>query len=515
MKKYILLFAIVLNLSVANAQGVTDAVRYAQENLSGTARFVAMSGAFGALGGDLSSMNINPAGSAVFSNNKIGGTFTSFNKKNSSDYFGSTNNQSDSNFDVSQLGGVFVFEDPSGTKNWRKLSFGMNYENTNSFDNSQFSKGTNPKNSISEYFLSYANANETVGGIFLDIPKNSFYDDLSYADQQAFLGIIGNVIRPNQLLDNNDSYLSNSPGGNYKHENTVVTNGYNGKLTFNGAASYKDKILIGMNFNTHFTDVRVSSKFLETNTNSFTNGMKNLSFTNDLYTYGSGLSLNIGMIGKVTNEFRAGLAWESPTWYTLTDEFTQTLSTNGLNFIDYTKNTVNTYPIIAGQSQANPDSNVTILYPTYKLQTPSKTTASLAYIFGKKGLISIDYAIKDYSNTNYKGKDTVTLAVNKTMSTVLNSSSEIRVGAEYRIKQVSFRAGLRNEQSPYKDKKIMSDLQGYSAGIGYSFGDTILDLSFSQSKRTSQQGFFQQGFNDGAKIQTLNNNVALSLIFEL
>jgi hypothetical protein len=505
MKKYILLFVLVLNLSVVNAQGVTDAVRYAQENLSGTARFSAMSGAFGALGGDLSSMNINPAGSAVFSNNKIGGTFTSFNKKNSSDYFGTVNKQSDSNFDISQLGGVFVFEDASGTKNWRKLSFGINYENTNSFDNSQFSKGTNPTNSVSNYFLSYANANANQNVIPLDLVENGFYDDLNFADQQAFLGYQGYVINPNNIT-NTTFYVANNPGGNYKQENVIISNGYNGKLTFNSAASYKDKLLIGANFNTHFTDYRQSSRFTESNSNSATSGLRNLTFSNDLYAYGSGLSFNVGAIVKLDKGIRAGLAWESPTWYTLNDELKQDLRTTGFNYGS---------PSIPGLSDVNPDSDVTIIYPIYKLQTPSKTTASLAYVFGKKGLISVDYAVKDYSNTNYKGKDARTLAVNKTMSTVLNSSSEIRVGAEYRINQVSLRAGLRNEQSPYKDKKIMSDLQGYSAGIGYNFGDTILDLSFSQSKRTSQQGFFQQGFTDGAKIQTLNNNVGLSLIFEL
>ena len=66
MKKYIFLFALGLTASIAQSQEVSDALLYSQENLNGTARFRAMSGAFGALGGDLSSINVNPAGSAVF-----------------------------------------------------------------------------------------------------------------------------------------------------------------------------------------------------------------------------------------------------------------------------------------------------------------------------------------------------------------------------------------------------------------------------------------------------------------
>ena len=40
------------------------------DNSVGSARFQSMGGAFGALGGDLSAININPAGSAVFIDNQ-------------------------------------------------------------------------------------------------------------------------------------------------------------------------------------------------------------------------------------------------------------------------------------------------------------------------------------------------------------------------------------------------------------------------------------------------------------
>ena len=41
-------------------------VLFTKENIDGTARFNAMSGAFGALGGDMSAIESNPAGAAVF-----------------------------------------------------------------------------------------------------------------------------------------------------------------------------------------------------------------------------------------------------------------------------------------------------------------------------------------------------------------------------------------------------------------------------------------------------------------
>src|SRR3970282_3031623 len=107
MKKYIFLLFAGFTFSAPQSQEIIAAVRYAQDNLSGTARFREMGGAFGALGGDLSSINVNPAGSAIFSNNQITLTLSSFNPKNNSNYFGTNTSASDNSFDMNQTGGVF------------------------------------------------------------------------------------------------------------------------------------------------------------------------------------------------------------------------------------------------------------------------------------------------------------------------------------------------------------------------------------------------------------------------
>ena len=46
----------------AFSQSQLDAFKYSQTELNGTARYLGMGGAFGALGGDISAMNTNPAG---------------------------------------------------------------------------------------------------------------------------------------------------------------------------------------------------------------------------------------------------------------------------------------------------------------------------------------------------------------------------------------------------------------------------------------------------------------------
>ena len=63
MKKNILTIGFCLATTFAIAQNHTDGLRYSMEELSGTARFKGMSGAFSSLGGDFSSISQNPAGS--------------------------------------------------------------------------------------------------------------------------------------------------------------------------------------------------------------------------------------------------------------------------------------------------------------------------------------------------------------------------------------------------------------------------------------------------------------------
>ena len=69
-----------------------------------------MGGAFGALGGDLSAININPAGSAVFNTNQYVLSFSNNEKKINTNFFNSLNSKTSSKFSVNNGGGVWVFE---------------------------------------------------------------------------------------------------------------------------------------------------------------------------------------------------------------------------------------------------------------------------------------------------------------------------------------------------------------------------------------------------------------------
>ncbi|MDR0420062.1 MAG: hypothetical protein LBH30_01205, partial [Prevotellaceae bacterium] len=63
---YVAVAVVVLSATKSFAQDRYDAVRWSQYFYDGTARFSAMGGAFGALGGDFASISVNPAGAGVY-----------------------------------------------------------------------------------------------------------------------------------------------------------------------------------------------------------------------------------------------------------------------------------------------------------------------------------------------------------------------------------------------------------------------------------------------------------------
>jgi hypothetical protein len=499
MKQYLYIAAFSLAALTTYAQQdlntAQDAVRMSQDNLTGTARFRAMSGAFGALGGDLSAININPAGSAIFNYNSATGSLSSYNTHNKARYFGSTAEKNDNTFDLNQLGVVFVFNNTNQEAAWKKFAVAINYENTNSFDNSIFAAGVNSNSNIDRYFLRYANGIGDEGGIPLNSLDNAYFEQLNYIDQQAYLGYNGYIFNPEEDVPGNTSYISNVPAGSNYQENFMVTSGFNGKVAFNIAGQLQDFLYLGMNLNVHFTDYLKTTSYYEQFNGAGANDLQWAEFNNERYTYGGGFSFNLGAIAKVTERLRLGLAYQSPTWYRLQDEIRQNIIVNNGGDVIIT------------------DPGIVMILDDYSLKTPGKYTGSLAYVFGKNGLISIDYSLKDYANAKFSNNRYN--AINNELNSTLNMVSELRIGAEYRIKSVSIRGGYRYEQSPYKNKKTISDLNGLTGGLGFSFDNSRLDLAYSWFRREMDVPMIAPGLSDASRVNTNNNNITLSYTVDL
>ena len=135
MKKIICLAvsALMAGAGSASAQGVLDAYKFSQSDLNGTARYLGMGGAFGALGGDISVLSNNPAGLGIYRSSEVVTTLSLSPTKTSSDWNGSKVNASKNKFNFDNIAyvGYFPTGNDEGLVSW---NVGISYNRVMSFD---------------------------------------------------------------------------------------------------------------------------------------------------------------------------------------------------------------------------------------------------------------------------------------------------------------------------------------------------------------------------------------------
>jgi hypothetical protein len=505
MKKLILVLTGVISMSALYAQDISDAVRFSSDETKGTARFMGMSGAFGALGGDMSSISINPAGSAVFNDSHAAISLTNLDIDNRTNYFGTTNTSSNSTFDLNQAGFAFIFNNNNTSSPWGKFALSIAYEQVRNYDNDFFISGRS-NTSIDRYFLESAQGlrldeisafpGETITEAYAEIGAS-----FGYANQQAFLGFESYILEPEMDDDANTLYFSNIAPGTFNQEYFYASRGYNGKLTVNAAIEYQDNLYLGINLNSHFIDYESSTFLFEENSNPGSL-VTEVEFENSLSTIGNGFSFQLGGIAKLSDVLRIGLTYDSPTWYTISDETVQYVGAlrddNGSLIFE----TI--------------DPQIINVFEDYKLQTPAKLSGSIALVFEKQGLLSFDYSRKNYGNMKFKPVgDPFFASQNNLISNNLKAANTYRIGGEYRHKMLSFRGGYKFEESPYENSDFYGNLKGFSAGLGINFGMTRLDIAYENSKRDINHQLYSVGLTETAQIDTENSNIVLSLSLSL
>jgi len=445
--KKLFLAAMLCVAFISNAQtlGYNDiGVQFSKENINGTARFNAMSGAFGALGGDLSALETNPAGAAVFLKSEFTLTFGTNNIETTSNYYGNIQFSESNNADITQSGGVFVFNTYSRNSNWGKIALGFNYSLANDFENFWIANGN------SNYPTWIDDAND---------------EDILY-------------------LNSNGQYFEN------------LTDGKNSKYTFTFASEYNENLYLGASISSY--DIEHYQQILLEEYNNDGNGNNlDASLIQELFTYGEGFSFNFGLISKPNENLRLGLAYKSPVWYNLSEDYLES---------DLEVYYSNTDELLTDYSGINTFD--------YKLKTPSKFTGSFAYIFNKQGLISIDYIYKNYSDVKLSNSNFS--IENQAFKSDLESTGELRIGTEWRFDDVSLRGGYHIEKSPYKNALDSDSIEGFSFGAGYKFRGGKLDFSYQKSSNTGAYNFYPQ-YNqvNAAELNIDNSKITATLVLNI
>jgi hypothetical protein len=459
MRKIIFFVAFAALSCVSNSQSLgyqNLSLMFSRNDGNGSARFVAMGGAFGAVGGDVTSMIINPAGISVFNGDNVSLTFQARNTNYLTTYYNNSLTTEEDFFKVTNAGSVLTFENNFNNE-WSKLALGVNYRISADFEDRFIAKGNSGFSSFNSFPL--------------DISQNPIIYDIS-----------------------EDQELSNYYDGEIS------------ELNFAFSGVYQEKLHVGAGLN--FYDISFSQQTVlrETNNDGNDNTL-NSRFYQENYTNGVGFSLSAGFIYKPTNTFRFGISYKSPTWFTEIIENTNIINNDG--FFGDTEIEVSNSDVIYNNTFGG---NLPIQELLYKLRTPSKITASTAIIFGKFGLISFDYSTNNYKGLYLSGDNFS--QENLFFDNQLKRADAIRLGSEWRINNLSVRGGYVYEQSPFINSISSDNLESYSLGLGYNFGTVKLNLSYKKSNKTDQYDFYPQ-YNEVEVTQLNINNTIITIGFSV
>ncbi len=450
--KILSLLSVAISVS-AIAQNEADALRYSQTSPTGTARFAALCGAFGALGSDFTTLSFNPAGIALYRSSEITLTPSIFNSVSTSDYLGTETKDNKLNFNFGSIGVVRtrIRNKEGSTYGWLNFNFGIGYNRLNSFQNRVSIEGRNFSNSIADAFASQA-----YGTNYNDLQNSNAFD--------------ANLAWQTYVIDTAPGQTSiyNTPMGNYGQLQKLqaTTRGSMGETVISFGGNYSNKLYIGATIGIPSVRYTQEKVYEETDDLDSIDQFTSLKYNETLKTSGNGINLKLGIIYRITDWVRIGGAFHTPTYFRLTDNWISSLDSKIYNQDFFAESP-------SGSFQ-------------YSLTTPLKAIGSIGFIVGKAGLISADYEYVNYSTAKLNSNDYNFSTENKNVKDNFNGTGNIRIGTEWRYKIFSARAGYAIFGSPYS-KTFMVDNSTASFGAGFRTKGFYMDaaylLNFSQKNR--------------------------------
>ena len=152
MKKTLTTAIALLSIIVAFAQGAADACLFSQTFYQGTAKAIGMSNAMGAVGGDMTSVCINPAGMGIYRSNEFTTTLSLMDNYQQSTYYGTSNGANKMRLSIPNIGYVNA-KQRSNFRPLRSTQFGIGLTRTNDYNIHTLSKGINPTSSKIDSYL--------------------------------------------------------------------------------------------------------------------------------------------------------------------------------------------------------------------------------------------------------------------------------------------------------------------------------------------------------------------------
>lgn len=523
MKRTIFTALLSLTAIAAGAQTMYDGLNYSQNNYYGTARSIGMGNAMTAVGGDLGSIGINPAGSAVAGYSQFtitpNLTISSMNASYSAypvggaDRFTNEQNKRLTRFSMPNIGLTFNWKTGNGS-GLKAITYGLVVNGTNNFTGKMLAGGRNDKTSYQGAMAVAADGYDMdfLNGYSIDKDGKRvdrgwdypyYYGDDFQNDPNKGKFAPWNVIANAQAGsianygDTDDPsyywrYKATTEGysntgekdanGNYIYDIFLagpLNQAYSRNITgskydvlFNVGFNFGDTFFVGANLGVTSLNYNYDECYKEAaeNPSAFEidfgdKGKTCFSDYRTRYSYtadGSGVFGKIGFLWRPVDGLRVGAAVQTPTIMEINERWIQDVN---LNYTDASFN----------GSAKTPEGEY-----SYRLRSPYRLNAGAAFTFAGMALVSADYEMTDYSTMKFMSKDggwsnDTFSSLNDQIRNCMGVSHMVRIGAEFKpLPEIAVRAGYNFTTTPeyvYEGNsktKLNDRINAFSVGLGYS-----------------------------------------------
>lgn len=451
---------------IAKAQGVDDALLYSQTLYEGTGRSIAMGNAVGAMGGDFTSACINPAGLGLYRSSELSLTSGLQHTFITSSYYGTQQHDGRMRLSIPNFDYVVSME-CSNYKPLRFLQMGIGLTRTNDFSYRSDAQGLNPYSSMIDDYLQCTEGLPELFNLSQDpgnLLSNAYPYDL-YPAWQTYL--------IDRFQDSLGAYFSSPiPQGNVNQRDQIVSRGRSEEWTFAASANIKEKLFVGASLGLSHIK-RISKRtYRETPGDPLDpdNTFTQWEHQEELGDTAWGLNLKCGVISYPTRWLRVGVAWHSRNLFSIGETWATETSSQ----------------LIENHQEVSYKSYSPYLYHSYDFFSPHTFIGSLAFLFGRRGMITTDVEYMDYSTSKLYSSSFSFSDANASIKDILGPTLNFRVGTEWCIYRLFLRGGAAYYGSPYGFGENYGSVKKASLGLGYvTENDVYWDFAYELTESTT------------------------------
>ena len=507
MRKFLFLMTGVILSGQVFSQIPDDVVKNAWFVPNGTARSISVGGAIGALGGDITSVYVNPAGLGFYKTREVVFSPSLILNNNKSDYRRtSSDNIKKSGFQLGTSGIVFGGKIDRANNS---TAFSISVNQLASYNNKIHYEGSNDYSSYSEQYLEQLVSNNAN----VDAAANNYPFGASLA---FFTYLIDSIADGAGNLTGYRSLVPVGNGNSVKQQYDETDGGGLYEISFGFASNHNDKLLLGGSINVPLSFYTQDITYTETDpTTNEHNNFGYSTFTQNHDLNGAGINGRFGIIYRPEKSLRLGLAFHTPSLMSYTDKLSASMTTNTEDYAGIRTSNSSDFSNALGQTN-------------YNEITPYKIVASAAYVFQEvenvklqKGFISADVEFVNHRGSRFMQQTGNNDAYNSSLDDYYNSLNDViksyykgafdcRLGGELKFSPFAIRLGGAYYGSPYADKSLKANQFLLAGGLGYRNYGMFIDLTIAET--FNKDVSFPYRLTDKANTYATLNNQRMNIL---